>query len=466
MRVLAVEPTSFKSQFLAGLVFCSACSGARTDTTDPARAHCSERLTGTAPALEPASTAELPNSQVVVGARVTEAELLAQIAAQIPSTLAHEKDRPIGTPGRVTYTVTRGALDSSLTSGTFQVTTLANAQIEVCKPLGPFCVTYGRCQPVLATTVSLPLELSADYGYPPLSTSVRAERGCQIAGFDVTPRLMSLAKSNLDAIEKRIERSLPPLKPWAERVWQLSQNPLFLDARHCLRATPKRFVQAPPRETSAGYQVGVGIDFTLELTTECERSAGPLPLAPLATDPTLSERPALRVAQRVDVASATKQLTESARQAFGDGEKIERVTLHTATIAGTNSVVLETELSGATCGRTWLTADLKPASPASARALVLTNVRFLDSDAPASLGDLPQALSKHGKVTTEFPFEDVQKRLNQLLESAAAFTDERLTVTVAVGPPRLTAPVVTQGGIFVVAELPTIAELSLRETPR
>lgn len=463
MRVLAVESTSFKSLFLAGLVFCSACSGAQKDTTDRARANCSERLTSSAPSLEPASPAELPDSQVVVGAQVTEAELLAQIAAQIPGTLAHEKDRPIGTPGRVTYTVTRGALDSSLKSGTFYVTTLANAQIEVCKPIGPFCVTYGRCQPVLATTVSLPLALRADYGYPPLSTSVRAERGCQIAGFDVTSRLTSLAQSNLDAIEKRIERSLPPLKPWAERVWQLSQNPLFLDAHHCLRATPKRFVQAPSKETSTGYEVGVGVDLSVELTTECERHAVQVPLAPLATDPQLAERPALRVAQRVDVATASKQLTESARRTFGSGEKVDRVTLHTVTIGGANSVLLETELSGVTCGSAWLTADLKPTS---ARALGLTNVRFLDPDAPASLGDLPKALSEHGKVTAEFPFDDVQKRLNQLLESAAAFTDERLTVTVAVGPPRLTAPVVTQGGVFVVAELPTIAQLSLRETPR
>lgn len=461
--MLAVESTSFKSRFLAGLVFCSACSGPQTDTSEPTRATCSERLAGAAPGLEPAKAAELPDSRLVLSGHVAEAELLALIATQIPGTLAHEKDRPIGAPGRVTYTVTRGALDANLQGGTFHVTTLANAQIEVCKPIGPFCVTYGRCQPVLATTVSLPLALSADYGYPPITSSVRAQRGCQIAGFDVTPRLTSLAESNLDAIEKRIERSLPPLKPWAERVWQLSQNPLFLDARHCLRATPKRFVQAPAKQTSAGYEVGVGVDLTVELTTECERSAVPVPLAPLATDSELAERPALRVAQRVDVANASKQLTESARGGFGNGEKIERVTLHTATIAGKNRVVLETELSGATCGTTWLEASLKPLPTGG---LALTEVSFLDPDVPESLGDLPKALSEQGKVTAEFPFDDVAKRLNQLLESAAAFTDERLTVTVAVGPPKLTAPVLTQGGVFVVAELPTVAQLTLRETPR
>ncbi|HEU5074120.1 MAG TPA: DUF4403 family protein [Polyangiaceae bacterium] len=461
--MLAVESTSFESLCLAGLVFCSACSGPQNGTSEPVRADCSERLTGAAPSLEPAEVGALPDSQLVVKGDVGEAEVLGLIAAQIPGTLAHEKDRHIGTPGRVTYTVTRGALDSSVRDGTFYVTTLANAQIEVCKPLGPFCVTYGRCQPVLATTVSLPLALNADYGFQSLSTNVRAERGCQIAGFDVTPRLVSLARSNLDAIEQRIERSLPPVKPWAERVWQLSQNPLFLDARHCLRATPKRFVQTPAKQTSTGYEVGVGVDLTLELTTECERTAAPLPLAPLETDPEPAERPALRVAQRVDVASASKQLTESARAAFGNGERVERVTLHTATIAGANAILLEAELSGVTCGTAWLKAGLKP-TPRG--ALTLADVTFLDAETPANLADLPKTLGERGKVTAAFPFADVAKRLNQLLESAAAFADERLAVTVAVGPPKLTAPVVTQGGVFVIAELPTVALLTFRETPR
>lgn len=442
---------------------CAGCSGHQTDLNQPARATCSDRISGEAPALEPATPAEPPDSQVVVGAYVAEAELLAQIAAQIPSTLAHEKDRPIGTPGRVTYTVTRGALDTALKDGTFLVTTLANAQIEVCKPLGPFCVTYGRCQPVLATTVSLPLALGADYDYPPLSTSVRAERGCQIAGFDVTPRLTSLAQSNLGAIEKRIERSLPPLKPWAERVWQLAQNPLFLDARHCLRATPRRFVQAPAKETGAGYQVAVGVELSVALTTECERDDVAVPLAPLATAAALSERPALRVAQRVDVASATKQLTESVRGEFGNGERLARLTLHTATTSSKNGIVLEAELNGATCGTAWLRADLKP-TPAG--TLGLTAIEFLGPDVPPSLAELPKVLAERGKLSAAFPFDDVAKRLNQLLEGAQAFTDERLTLTTAVGPPRLVAPVVTQGGVLVVAELPTVAELGLRETPR
>ena len=410
------------------------------------------------PVLAKAEARELPTSQLVFTGDVAEAQVLTAISAQVPATLAHEKDRPIGAPGRVTYTVTRGTIDSSLRDGAFHVTTLANASIEVCKPLGPFCVTYGRCQPVLATTVSLPLALNDDYGYKPVTTTLRAERGCQIAGFDVTPRLTSLARSNLDTIQKRIERSLPPIRPWAERLWELTRNPLFLDAKHCLRVTPKRFVQAPAKATPTGYELGVGVDLNVELTTDCERRESP-PLEPLATEANLAKQPALRLAQLVDTESATRQLSESVRGAFGDGEQIHSVVVHTAKIGKENRVVLEAKLNGRTCGNTWLTASLKPAAGG---ALGLTDVASL-GDLSQDLRGLPGKLEERGRVTAEFPFADVALRLNQLLESAAALGDERLALTAAVGPPKLIAPNITHEGIVVIAELSTVAHLTFRE---
>lgn len=409
--------------------------------------------------LAKAEARELPTSQLVFTGDVAEAQVLTAISAQVPATLAHEKDRPIGAPGRVTYTVTRGTIDSSLRDGAFHVTTLANASIEVCKPLGPFCVTYGRCQPVLATTVSLPLALNDDYGYKPLTTSLRAERGCQIAGFDVTPRLTSLARSNLDTIQKRIERSLPPIRPWAERLWELTRNPLFLDAGHCLRVTPKRFVQAPAKETSTGYELGVGVDLNVELTTNCERRESP-PLEPLATETNLAKQPALRLAQLVDTESVAKQLSASVRGAFGDGEQVHSVVVHTAKIGNENRLVLDAKLNGRSCGNTWLTARLKPAAGG---ALGLSDVVFLSGEPEQDLRELPSKLEERGRLTAEFPFADVAARLNQLIESAAALGDERLVLTAAVGPPKLVTPNITPEGIVVIAELSTVAHLTFRE---
>src|SRR5690606_37494711 len=131
-------------------------SGVRGSGPVDERPSCSERVDQSKPSGKLASQVPLPSSRIVLTASVDKPQLLREIASHIPETLATAKRRPIGTPGEVSYTVTRGSVDSSIADGAFHVTTLANASIEICKPVGPFCVTYGRCQPVLATTVSLP----------------------------------------------------------------------------------------------------------------------------------------------------------------------------------------------------------------------------------------------------------------------------------------------------------------------
>lgn len=459
--MLAVESPSLKPLLLAGLALTVACSGAKSETEppEPLKA-CSRQWTEASPVLVAAEEVELPLSSVSVTGEVTKQQVLNQLAMQIPDTLAHENRRPIGTPGEVTYTVTRGSMDSTLRDGTFAVTTLAKAEIEVCKPLGPFCVTYGRCQPVLATTVALPLSLTDDYAWKPLSTSVRAERGCQIAGFDVTPRLTSLAKQNLDGIERRIARSLPPIKPWATRVWELAHNPLFLNASECLRATPKRFVQAPARETQSGYKLALGVDLTLELTTDCERDESPAPLEPLATQSALNPRPGFLLAQSIDTKTVSAQLTESAGGAFGSGESIRSIVAHTSSTGQANELLLEVTLDGVTCGTTWLRVEL---GPAESDAMKPTRVEFVAEHPPEAFADLPGALRNKGLVRAPFAFEKVSERLNQLLESALSFADENMLLTARVGAPSLRAPQIAPKGVRAIAALPTELSVTLKQ---
>jgi len=135
--------------------------------------------------------------------------------------------------------------------------------------------------------------------------------------------------------------------------------------------------------------------------------------------------------------------------------------MHTAKVGSQNRVVLETKLNGVTCGTTWLTATLKPAAGGT---LGLSKVAVLDTNLPESLRQLPRKLEERGRVTPVFPFADVAKRLNQLLESASALGDERLALTAAVGPPKSIAPNISHEGIVAIAELSTVAHLTFRET--
>lgn len=441
-----------------------ACSGQKPETQppEPLKA-CARQWNEQRPRFAPAETIELPLSSISVTGEVTKQQLLSQLASQIPGTLAHENRRPIGTPGEVTYTVTRGSMDSTLREGTFAVTTLANANIEVCKPLGPFCVTYGRCQPVLATTVALPLSLTKDYAWKPLSTSVRAERGCQIAGFDVTPRLTSLARQNLDGIERRIARSLPPIKPWATRIWDLAHNPLFLNASECLRATPKRFIQAPARETPSGYKLELGVELTLELTQDCKRAESPAPLEPLATESALTPEPGFTLTQLIDTKTVSEQLTQSAGGGFGTGESIRSITAHTSSAGKANELLVEVTLDGVTCGNTWLRAEL---TPAKNHELKLSRVEFLSEHPPDALSELPSALRTKAALRVPFSFDKVTERLNQLLDSAVGFADQGMLVTAHVGDPSWRAPQIAPDGVRAIASLPTELSVALRQEPK
>src|SRR5690606_14671401 len=149
-------------------------------------------------------------------------------------------------------------------------------------------------------------------------------------GFDVTERLTSIARANLDAIERRIQSSLPPVKPWAERVWELLHNPVFLDKDHCLRLEPQRFLQSPAQETAEGYRLGVGLELRFVLSDECKETAERRPLAPLATVDRLDGPSRALLLQSLDLESMTAQLNRSSRGKFGFGENLERISVSTA----------------------------------------------------------------------------------------------------------------------------------------
>lgn len=426
------------------------------------RPSCSERVDQSKPSGKLASQVPLPSSRIVLTASVDKPQLLREIASHIPETLATEKRRPIGTPGEVSYTVTRGSVDSSIADGAFHVTTLANASIEICKPLGPFCVTYGRCQPVLATTVSLPFFLDEDFGWPDLTASVRAERGCSIMGFDVTPRLTSIARDNLGGVRQRIEQSLPPVKPWASRLWDLVHTPIFLDKDHCLRGEPKRFVQSPPQETPSGYALRLGLELELELSRECREERAKLPLAPLATEPSLPNPSPLSLTQTISSAAIEAQLRQQVPKRFGKGERIKSIAVSSWQRGDENRLLLGVELDGVTCGTVWLSAAVEGGPDQSVR---LKRVRFTQGSTPATLQHLPKHLAHHATIRPSLPFAAAIERMKQLLEIVTTVPVERVRVAVELQGPSAVHPVVTETGIQAVAEAQWSAIASMSATP-
>ncbi len=401
---------------------------------------------------------ELPPSELVLGAALEKKQLLDLLAEHIPATLAHEKRRPIGSPGEVTYTVTRGAMDARVNDGALEVTTLANAQIEVCKPLGPFCVTYGRCRPVLATTVSMPALLTPDYSWQHPTSRVEATRGCSIAGFDVTSRLVSIARSNLSTIRSRVEHALPDVRPWAARLWELSRLPVFLDKDHCLRITPRQLLQSPPEEAEGELRVRLGAELDLEVATDCAEKGSEIPLAPLATRERLPAESTLWLSQSISVKSAASQLTRALSGAFGTGQKVSDVEVIPARLDGRNALMLGVGLDGSVCGTAWLAASLD-AAPGG--AVHLANVEFLNAPIPKALEALPAHLTSKARLEPDLGFDAVGSRLLQLFEALAVFPDDRVQLNLRMQAPLRTLPTIDDTGLTLSAEARLTIEATL-----
>ena len=65
------------------------------------------------------------------------ARITGEFAKQVPTRLASGSRVDIGSPGRLSYTVSRGPFQVTLRGSTLHVGTSVSGHAELCKPLGP-----------------------------------------------------------------------------------------------------------------------------------------------------------------------------------------------------------------------------------------------------------------------------------------------------------------------------------------
>jgi hypothetical protein len=249
-------------------------------------------------------------------------------------------------------------------------------------------------------------------------------------------------------------------------VWQLAKNPIYLDANHCLKLVPERFIQASPTQTSGGYQMSVGAELTLELSTQCKDPSEERALAPLAVLTQLPKTSQLQLTQLMDNSALSSQLTRAYRGRFGHGEAIESIAVRTTRLGAEDVLLLGVELKGRSCGTAWLSAELAPASEAS---LKLGQVRFLN---PASARALPALeayllhASKPALLQPTLAFRAAAKRLGELLQALAVFPGDRVHVSTSQGPARVTGALVDEAGVLAVAEMELTLGVRLQQAPK
>ena len=297
--------------------------------------------------VPPTEEPEPPISRVVVELSVAETALERLLDARIPKGLGSATRQPIGAPGEVSYTVSRGTPDVALVGDTLVVKVPVHAAVEVCKPIGRLCPIYGSCQPQLVATSRVALALGEDYAIAPPTVDVSVTRGCRIAGFDVTGEVQSAAAGARRRAERQIQAAIPDVRALLEDAMKALARPLAVDDGRCVRVVPRAVRHGAPKSADGMLQARYQVEGTVE-DAACDARFDP-PELPRLTALRGAVRSSELVTRRLLQGELADRLEPSAPT--GVEARVLRVRPH-RTSAGARLAV-ELELGGGTCGRLW-----------------------------------------------------------------------------------------------------------------
>ncbi|MCA9630841.1 MAG: DUF4403 family protein [Myxococcales bacterium] len=399
-RLLGAALCAFSAACAGGAV--SACSPKAAEPA-PLSGECSLNLGSEAPKLEAPIAWKPPESRLVAELELSTALLGRELEKQVPRRLADVKGQSVGAAGELTYRVERSGFAVGLQGERLVVSTPVQADVEVCKRLGPLCVTYGSCQPRLRADVSLPLIVDPQYRLGPSSAKVNVERGCvlQPIGIDQTSRVHEAAHKQEARVKARIDGSLPNIRSDVAQVWRLLHMPVAIDNTLCLRIEPTGVSQQKPKLKSDGkgqqlLSTRLAVRGKVRVEDPCVEPHEASPEKPLPAPDLEDDLPAnadLEVPLFIDWSSVSAQLTRvlSTQPIKSDAGTVSvaKVETRPASLDGKSRLALGLTLSGVACGESWFLAE--PVEEPQRKVLVLSEVRAL---APGALPpELERALS-------------------------------------------------------------------------
>jgi len=315
-------------------------------TTTSAPKLCATTLPSATLPVEPAPPFEPPSSNLVVEARVSVAALTQAVDATLPKTLDSAQRKPIGTPGEITYQVTRGQPALSLKNGALVVDLPISASVEICKPLGPLCPTYGRCQPTLSSRTTLPLEPTEDWKLEGAAVAVSVQTGCSVAGLDATAEVKKAAEKGRQRAQGQIAAALKKVEKDLDEQLSRLARPLRLAAGQCVKVAPETVRYQPVVEAEGQLRLVAAVEGRLS-SSPCDAPAQKNHTVPPLSRGTLGE-PALRLTTIILYAELLTALNES----LPDGvAEVHALRAHGPKLA------VEVTLEGRRCGRMWAVVE-------------------------------------------------------------------------------------------------------------
>jgi len=426
---------------------------------------CETRLPPSAPIVNHVPALADPESRVALDVSLDTQRLSQELAERVPSTLATASRRPIGAAGLVSYTVVRGAFGFGVDRDRLIITTPIRANVEVCKPFGPFCVTYGRCTPELVSSVSVPLVLERDFGLSRSLVSLQTTRPCRIAGFDATPYVERAAEDQRVDIQRQVDASLPDPRPSVAAAWQLLAVPLALGTAACLRVEPRRVEQAHPTREGGRIHARVIVHGLVVVEAPCRsqtRPATPLPapeIAERAPEGIALELP-LRMGYEEVSAELSRSLSSARPEKIG---RIRQARARAGAVSGEPRLIVALTLDGPVCGDAWIVAE--PYYDAASnrirlrRAAVLGEQRALSESGVSSA--LTAAVERHARIGLSVDVTAAPAQLERVVEGAASSLPPGVRAKLELSPASVTRVLLDDQALVPIASMGGTARLDV-----
>ncbi|MCC6213494.1 MAG: DUF4403 family protein [Polyangiaceae bacterium] len=418
-------------------------------------------------ALRPATPWEPERSRVALDVAVPVAAITGELERRLPRELARGARVPVGAAGEATYRVRRGAFSLAARGGAVTVSAPIEADLELCKPVGPFCPTYGTCRPRLVAAAELPLAVRPGYLLGPIAIRHQFVRGCVLdpLGVDVTSELAGVAAREAAAVERRANDALPDLSGTAAIATRLLTLPVALGSELCLRVEPLRVSSGPAAVESGALSLRVGLEGTVRLEEPCgtadRRSVPP------ATALDLALRPGIALA--VPVTLAWGRVAEELTRSLARGTGPTRVVRADALASGVaeRPLALRLWVDGDVCGEVTVTASLRW-DPAVSRVR-LGDARVAEGQPrrARALGSSALLGAVERDATIALPADPSSWRaaIERAGDAALADLPAGWSGALTASPARVTSVDASTDGVVATVRLDAMASLSLRAPP-
>jgi hypothetical protein len=403
-------------------------------------ARCGTQLRAPEPALAEAAEAPTPSSRLRLEATVDTGWLAGVIDARVPTTLASAHRQPIGDPGEVTYTVTRGGLSFALAEDRLVVGTPIVASVSVCKPFGPLCPTYGSCQPKLSAAASVPLTLGSDYRLGKSQASYQINEGCSILGQDATGEIRSIADARIAAVRRLLDESVPDTAQAARQIVATLSKPLPLASGSCGRVHVDKLAQGRPALANGKLSLVALAEGRVELTSECGDREAALP--PLEVGDGLPTEGTLAASLTLPWAELSAALARSLEGATAADSRITGARARAGRLGDQPTALLGVTLDGAVCGEAWLTAAF--AYDRARNVVTLSAVKPFPGLAQADLTAVAALVEQRGSAPAPAALTALVATLDDIEERVGALDLDGVPDDVALQVSAAFAPAVVQ----------------------